>query len=41
MAMNAYKKENNGFMSYGQGLGIGTLMSAVSGLFQVLIALFI
>jgi len=32
MAMNAYKKENNGFMSYGQGLGIGTLMSAVSGL---------
>lgn len=32
MAMNAYKKENNGFMSYGQGLGIGALMAAVSGL---------
>ncbi|MDI9880864.1 DUF4199 domain-containing protein [Flectobacillus longus] len=32
MAMNAYKKENNGFMSYGQGLGIGVLMAAVSGL---------
>ena len=32
MAMSAYKKENNGFMSYGQGLGIGALMAAVSGL---------
>lgn len=32
LAMNDFKKENQGIMSYGQGLGIGTLMSAVSGL---------
>lgn len=32
LAMNEFKKENQGFMSYGQGLGLGTLMSAISGL---------
>lgn len=32
LAMNDFKKENQGFMSYGQGLGLGTLMSAISGL---------
>ncbi|WP_181309063.1 DUF4199 domain-containing protein [Rufibacter sp. XAAS-G3-1] len=31
MAYNYFKKENNGFMSYGQGLGTGTILSAVSG----------
>ena len=31
MAHNAYKKANNGFMSYSQGLGIGVIMSGVSG----------
>ncbi|WP_207436369.1 DUF4199 domain-containing protein [Sabulibacter ruber] len=32
MAYVYFKKENMGFMSYGQGLGIGTLLSAISGL---------
>ena len=32
LAMNEFKKENQGFISYGQGLGVGTLMSAISGL---------
>lgn len=31
-AMNAFKQQNQGFMSYGQGLGIGTVLSAVVGL---------
>lgn len=32
LAYNAFKKENGGFMSYGQGLGIGTLLATISGL---------
>lgn len=32
LAMNDFKKENQGFMTYGQGLGLGTLMSAIIGL---------
>jgi hypothetical protein len=32
LAMNEFKKENQGFMSYSQGLGLGTMMSAISGL---------
>ncbi|OKL39782.1 DUF4199 domain-containing protein [Pontibacter flavimaris] len=32
MAMKNYKEENNGFMSYGQGLGIGSIVSVVYGL---------
>ncbi|WP_026994601.1 DUF4199 domain-containing protein [Flectobacillus major] len=32
LAMSNYKKENGGFLSYGQGLGIGSMMSAISGL---------
>ena len=32
LAMNAFKQQNQGFMSYGQGLGIGTVLSAVVGL---------
>jgi hypothetical protein len=31
VAMKEFKEDNNGFMAYAQGLGIGTMMSAVSG----------
>lgn len=31
-AMREFKSSNDGFMSYGQGLSIGTLLSAISGL---------
>ncbi|MDN5200836.1 DUF4199 domain-containing protein [Fulvivirgaceae bacterium BMA10] len=31
MAHKAFKDQGDGFMSYGQGLGIGTLLSVVSG----------
>lgn len=31
-AMREFKAENTGYMSYGQGLGIGTLIAAISGL---------
>jgi hypothetical protein len=32
LALNDFKKENFGFMSYGQGLGLGTMMSAIVGI---------
>lgn len=32
LAHKNYKENNSGFMSYGQGLGIGTIVSLVSGL---------
>lgn len=32
MAFKYFKQHNGGFMRYGQGLGIGTLMSLVAGL---------
>lgn len=32
LAHQNYKLQNGGFMSYGQGLGIGVMLSAVSGL---------
>jgi hypothetical protein len=32
LAMNDFKKENHGYMSYGQGLGLGTLKSVIVGL---------
>jgi hypothetical protein len=32
MAMNDFKKENQGFMSYGQGLGLGVLKCTIVGL---------
>jgi len=32
LAYKAFKNENDGYMSYGQGLGIGTLLSAISGI---------
>lgn len=31
-ALNDFKKENLGFMSFGQGLGLGTMMSTIVGL---------
>ncbi len=31
LAMGEFKTNNGGFMTYGQGLGIGTLMGAISG----------
>lgn len=31
LAMKNYKEQNFGYMSYGQGLGIGTLLAAVFG----------
>lgn len=32
MAMKDFREQNKGFMSYGEGLGLGTLVSAVMGL---------
>jgi hypothetical protein len=32
MAMKDYKDQNKGFMTYAEGLGLGTLLSAVMGL---------
>ena len=31
LAMKEFREDNGGFMTYSQGLGIGTMMSAVSG----------
>lgn len=31
LAHREYKRENEGYMSYGQGLGIGTLIGAITG----------
>jgi hypothetical protein len=36
MAMRYYKENNAGFMSYGQGLGIGTTLSAVTGVLSAI-----
>jgi len=33
MAQKAFKDQGDGFMSYGQGLGLGTIISAFSGFF--------
>jgi hypothetical protein len=32
LAMKDYREQNKGFMSYGEGLGLGTLVSGVMGL---------
>lgn len=32
LAMKNFRAENNGYMAYGEGLGLGTLLSAVMGL---------
>ncbi|RZK98700.1 MAG: DUF4199 domain-containing protein [Hymenobacter sp.] len=36
LAHTAFKKSNGGFMSYGEGLGIGTILSLVSGVISTL-----
>ena len=36
LAHNFYKAANNGFMSYGQGLGIGSLLSLIVGFFSAI-----
>jgi hypothetical protein len=36
LAHTAFKKLNGGFMSYGEGLGIGTILSLVSGVISTL-----
>lgn len=45
IAMKEYKSQNNGFMSYGQGLGIGTLVAlafgVLGGLFMFIYTSFI
>ncbi len=38
MAHKHFKTENNGFMSYGQGLGIGTLLSLITGVLSGIFA---
>ena len=35
LAHKAFKGQNGGYMSYGQGLGIGTLLSVISGVISV------
>ncbi len=32
LSMNNYKTENQGYLSFGEGLGTGTMVSAISGL---------
>lgn len=39
-AMREFKAENTGYMSYGQGLGIGTLIAAISGLLNSTFTMF-
>ena len=39
-AMREFKAENSGYMSYGQGLGIGTLIAAISGLLNSTFTMF-
>jgi len=34
MAHNAFKQQGNGYLSIGQGLGIGMIISAISGVFS-------
>ncbi|QNP51020.1 DUF4199 domain-containing protein [Hymenobacter qilianensis] len=40
LAHKNYKENNGGFMSYGQGLGIGVILSLVSGLLGAFFAMF-
>lgn len=35
LAHTAFKKQNGGYMSYGQGLGIGVLLTLVSGVLTI------
>jgi len=38
--MRDFKEQNSGYLSYGQGLGVGTLTSAVAGLLSSLFSTF-
>lgn len=38
LAMNYFKQQNQGFMGFGQGVGIGTVLSAVVGLMSGIFA---
>ena len=38
--MRDFKEQNGGYMTYGQGLGVGTLTSAVAGLLSSLVSTF-
>lgn len=40
LAMKEYRAQNNTFMSYGQGLGIGSLVSAIVGLIGSMFSMF-
>jgi len=39
-AMREFKSNNDGFMSYGQGLSIGTMLAAISGLLGSIFLIF-
>ncbi len=39
-AMRDYREQNNGFMTYGQGLGIGSLIAAIVGVIGSLFTMF-
>ncbi len=38
--MRAFKEQNGGYMTYGQGLGVGTLTAGVAGLLSSLVSTF-
>ena len=40
MAMREFRTQNDGFMSYGQGLGLGALTSGISGLISSIYSVF-
>ena len=40
LAMREYRTQNGGFMSFGEGLGLGTLLSAIVGLLGSTFSLF-
>jgi hypothetical protein len=40
LAMKDFREQNKGFMSYGEGLGLGTLVSAVMGLLSSAFTMF-
>lgn len=40
LAMKNFREKNNGYMSYGEGLGLGTLVSAVMGLLSSAFTMF-
>jgi hypothetical protein len=40
LAMKSFREQNKGFMSYGEGLGIGSLVSAIMGLLSSAFTMF-